>query len=76
MLNCNANTTLCLNGGTCYMISASQYECACPAGFQGNNCENSLQTCYTNPCLNGGICITNINSSISCICRGILNTYQ
>lgn len=34
--------TVCLNGGTCTQnpSDVTQYTCACPSGYGGNNCEN------------------------------------
>ena len=29
----------CLNGATCFATSARSYQCRCPVGFQGTDCE-------------------------------------
>ncbi len=42
----------CLNGGTCN----EQGECACPEGFSGDACENTIDPCADVQCENGGTC--------------------
>lgn len=37
------------------------YQCRCKPGTSGNNCENNLNECYSNPCRNGAHCIDGIN---------------
>eukprot|EP00055_Hartaetosiga_balthica_P008395 m.31103 g.31103 ORF g.31103 m.31103 type:complete len:547 (-) comp6280_c0_seq1:348-1988(-) len=57
----------CMNGGTCTTPQFNSYECACPAGFSGDNCE--LNVCDPSPCMNGGTCTANpLTGNFTCIC--------
>jgi hypothetical protein len=41
----------CLNGGQCLQTEVSSYQCQCPAGFDGKNCELDARVCQTQqPC--------------------------
>jgi hypothetical protein len=41
----------CLNGGQCVQTEVSSYQCQCPAGFDGKNCELDAHVCQTQqPC--------------------------
>jgi len=41
----------CLNGGQCVQTDLSSYQCQCPAGFDGKNCELDARVCHSqNPC--------------------------
>lgn len=44
------------------------YKCSCPAGFYGNNCELSANTCADGPCFNGGRCADNPEGGYFCQC--------
>jgi hypothetical protein len=45
------NSQPCLNGGQCTQIDVSSYQCQCPAGFDGKNCELDSRVCQTQqPC--------------------------
>ncbi|XP_060113752.1 protein jagged-1b-like [Heteronotia binoei] len=64
----------CENGGTCANKEPDEYECLCPEGFQGRNCENALlplpvaeSTCSSDLCSNGGTCLRG-PSGFWCIC--------
>ncbi|KAL8219824.1 UNVERIFIED_CONTAM: hypothetical protein K2H54_034457 [Gekko kuhli] len=46
----------CENGGTCANKEPDEYECLCPEGFHGRNCENEVTDCLSEPCSHGGIC--------------------
>nr|XP_026693146.1 protein crumbs homolog 1 isoform X3 [Ciona intestinalis] len=56
----------CLNttcgNGTCTSLNSSHYICMCDKGFRGENCENMVRDCESNPCYNHGICHDLINS--------------
>ncbi|XP_072051695.1 uncharacterized protein [Amphiura filiformis] len=59
----------CQNGGQCSQITNS-YECACPAGFTGNRCQDQISSatpCASGPCLNGGQC-TPVGNIYICTC--------
>ena len=56
----------CHNGGTCSVVSNDDYECHCPAGFVGKNCE--VPGCATKPCQNGGTCFDFVND-YKCYCH-------
>ena len=45
----------------------NDYECVCPEGWEGDNCERNIDYCATNPCLNDGNCTSN-TKTYSCIC--------
>ena len=45
----------CLNSGDCQQ-KLGGYNCTCPAGFRGTNCEINHDDCDSGPCLNGGSC--------------------
>jgi len=41
----------CLNGGQCVQVEVSSYQCQCPAGFDGKNCELDARICQMQqPC--------------------------
>uniref|UniRef100_A0A672FZI6 Delta-like protein n=1 Tax=Salarias fasciatus TaxID=181472 RepID=A0A672FZI6_SALFA len=46
----------CKNGGTCMNTEPDEYNCACPDGYSGKNCEIAEHACVSNPCANGGTC--------------------
>lgn len=56
----------CLNGGTC-LEQENEYQCVCPARFQGDNCEYDLDPCASNPCLYGAKCL-NLKNDFHCEC--------
>ncbi|KAL3867863.1 hypothetical protein ACJMK2_040709 [Sinanodonta woodiana] len=56
----------CKNGGTCYPKSFG-FECECPPGYAGVNCENDVDDCEGNPCLNEGKCRDLLNDYL-CDC--------
>ncbi|XP_036263866.1 delta-like protein 3 [Pipistrellus kuhlii] len=64
---CDGNP--CANGGSCSETPGS-FECACPRGFYGLQCEVSGVTCADGPCFNGGLCVggTDPDSAYVCHC--------
>ena len=60
------NQILCQNGGTA-SGNADACTCSCPAGFNGDKCENNIDDCDPNPCQNGGTCTDGVNS-YTCAC--------
>ncbi|XP_072168931.1 hyalin-like [Diadema setosum] len=65
----------CQNQGVCQEISGlcSAYQCVCPAGFGGVNCEIVIlengNPCNSFPCANGGECLTLDSQFYTCLCR-------
>ncbi|XP_064420850.1 protein jagged-2b isoform X2 [Latimeria chalumnae] len=57
----------CLNAGTCMNTEPDEYQCACPDGYSGRNCEIAEHACVSNPCANGGIC-HEAPSGFECYC--------
>lgn len=57
----------CLNGGKCFDTYGS-YTCECQPGFGGNNCENIVNECLSQPCGSLGTCIDLKGGRYSCVC--------
>ncbi|XP_046669711.1 basement membrane-specific heparan sulfate proteoglycan core protein isoform X9 [Homalodisca vitripennis] len=59
----------CLNNGVCYPgPDGRSYQCSCPSGFSGHNCEQEQDMCAAlQPCQNGGSCV-GTPSSYKCNC--------
>lgn len=60
----------CMNSGTCResVFRTQGYECVCPIGFGGIDCEESGGTCYPSAC-NAGICVEGKSKrSFDCHC--------
>lgn len=57
----------CKNGGTCMNTEPDEYNCACPDGYSGKNCEIAEHACVSNPCANGGTC-HEVSSGFECQC--------
>ncbi|CAG03764.1 unnamed protein product, partial [Tetraodon nigroviridis] len=57
----------CRNGGTCMNTEPDEYDCACPDGYSGKNCEIAEHACASNPCANGGTC-HEVPSGFECHC--------
>lgn len=56
----------CHNGALC-TDNISDFNCSCPAGWQGHLCQDDIPECDTQPCLNNGTC-TELPGSFSCSC--------
>uniref|UniRef100_A0AAR2JNH3 Slit homolog 2 (Drosophila) n=1 Tax=Pygocentrus nattereri TaxID=42514 RepID=A0AAR2JNH3_PYGNA len=46
----------CKNNGTCTNHPIDFYQCTCPYGYKGQDCEEPIHACISNPCQNGGTC--------------------
>lgn len=57
----------CQNGGQCYPLTPTDYECSCTLGFTGKNCETTENLCERLPCQNQGVCKEN-NTHYTCDC--------
>ncbi|XP_063055673.1 protein jagged-1a isoform X2 [Engraulis encrasicolus] len=57
----------CLNGGTCSNTGPDKYQCACPDGYSGVNCERAEHACLSEPCFNGGSCMETLQG-FECQC--------
>uniref|UniRef100_A0A3Q3KFA0 Delta-like protein n=1 Tax=Mastacembelus armatus TaxID=205130 RepID=A0A3Q3KFA0_9TELE len=57
----------CKNGGTCMNTEPDEYNCVCPDGYSGKNCEIAEHACMSNPCANGGTC-HEVPSGFECHC--------
>lgn len=58
MNDCSPNP--CQNNGTC-LERSNGFQCRCPSGFTGKNCEVNIDDCKMKECLNGGTCIDLVN---------------
>ena len=66
---CSDGTAKCQNGGDCVNIPRS-YECKCPPGFGGKDCEREIRPCDSEPCQNMGQCSDVDTLTYSCDCMG------
>ncbi|XP_078517114.1 protein jagged-2-like isoform X1 [Lissotriton helveticus] len=66
-LNVCGSRQPCKNGGTCINTEPNEYQCMCPQGFQGCNCEKPEFSCKSNPCFNGGTCLET-KDGFECLC--------
>lgn len=64
---CDANPSLCRNGGTC-VNEVGGYRCRCPPEYVGELCESRYLPCNPSPCQNGGTCIQKGETSYECSC--------
>ncbi|XP_036403919.1 slit homolog 3 protein [Megalops cyprinoides] len=65
---CLANP--CQNNGTCVSDVSGTYQCTCPFGYKGRNCEIAINACISFPCANGGTChlLPGQEDQFSCAC--------
>uniref|UniRef100_A0A8C9QDN8 Protein delta homolog 1 n=1 Tax=Spermophilus dauricus TaxID=99837 RepID=A0A8C9QDN8_SPEDA len=65
-------STPCSNNGTCVDLDSGRYECSCPPGFSGQDCQEKDGPCVINgsPCQHGGTCVDDEGraSHASCLC--------
>ncbi|CAO1371956.1 unnamed protein product [Diamesa tonsa] len=61
----------CTNNGICVDLSqghdGNSYQCLCPYGYTGKNCQSEADPCNPSQCLNGGTCIAN-STHFRCEC--------
>lgn len=63
------STRPCKNGALCLIkgpMSNNEYECKCPYGFTGDQCE--FATCDSQPCRHGSVCEMLNGTSFRCNC--------
>ncbi|XP_037958807.1 serine-rich adhesin for platelets-like [Teleopsis dalmanni] len=62
----------CINNGICIDISQGHeggaYQCLCPYGYIGKNCQFEADPCNPAECLNGGTCLGN-STHFRCDCK-------
>lgn len=68
---CGVDNTPC-ERGTCSNDKTKLigYECACPPGYSGDNCQNSKCTEQPGPCKNDGECSIADDGTQECTCKG------
>ncbi|KAH9373123.1 hypothetical protein HPB48_015904 [Haemaphysalis longicornis] len=65
-LNLCSALSPCANGSTCVDLTHG-FQCVCPDGLRGLNCEEDVDDCGPGLCQNGGTCVDGLNS-FSCFC--------
>ncbi|XP_023650749.2 slit homolog 3 protein [Paramormyrops kingsleyae] len=60
----------CQHNGTCVGDPSGSYQCTCPFGYKGRNCEVAINACISFPCLSGGTChvMPGQEDQFSCVC--------
>ncbi|XP_051504499.1 protein delta homolog 2-like [Myxocyprinus asiaticus] len=62
----------CQNGATCVLNESGEYNCLCPEGFHGRDCELKTGPCQKtkSPCKNGGLCedLSGYAPELTCQC--------
>ncbi|PAV56282.1 hypothetical protein WR25_15709 isoform A [Diploscapter pachys] len=58
----------CKNEGICRPLGGRDYECICPAGYHGKNCQHEIDACYGNPCMNNASCKVIQEGRFKCVC--------
>ncbi|KAG8556043.1 hypothetical protein GDO81_017908 [Engystomops pustulosus] len=58
----------CPQNATCQVtLDTETFECRCPAGYKGRNCEIPMKRCFRNQCRHGGQCYVTDRGS-TCFC--------
>uniref|UniRef100_A0A914CNL9 Protein slit n=1 Tax=Acrobeloides nanus TaxID=290746 RepID=A0A914CNL9_9BILA len=60
--------SVCQNKGVCVRGPGRTYQCNCPVGFHGKNCEHEIDACYGEPCLNNATCKVIQEGRFKCHC--------
>ncbi|GIY72352.1 neurogenic locus Notch protein [Caerostris extrusa] len=69
--SCNSNP--CLNGGTCTLVTLTNYTCSCAVGYRGRHCQLP-DHCASQPCRNSASCHS-LKDTYRCTCaRGFTGT--
>ncbi len=68
MLSCSSNPC---RTGSCIDLSNDGYQCKCPQGITGINCDIPLLPCDSNPCLNNSTCLTLSLTNYTCVCPSL-----
>ena len=59
----------CLNSGTCQQIGQTGYQCTCPQGFSGQNCQSMLFTLFRS------LTIVGYRYKVLLLCRYLLKVF-
>ena len=66
-----------MNNGFCdFVPSELRYECICPDGYKGVNCDILINPCSSNPCVNGQCFDVVMSESNKMSYRDLLNELQ
>lgn len=62
----------CSHRGLCVLdVGNNKYACNCTSGYYGENCQLSVNPCYSYPCLNNATCSYDpVNNTYECKCSG------
>ena len=69
---CPSVSTACTGGST--SAGNDTYQCTCPPGYTGVNCQTLIDNCSPNPCLNSGVCTNGVDSYTCACANGFLGT--
>ncbi|KAL9973366.1 hypothetical protein ACROYT_G019817 [Oculina patagonica] len=63
------SSSQCKNNASCLSLTPTTFQCLCPAGFTGMNCETDIDECQTNQynCPLNEICVNTLGS-YNCTC--------
>lgn len=54
--------------GSCTDLPGNSYQCRCPDGITGVNCDVPVLPCDSNPCMNNSTCLTLSMNNYTCVC--------